>query len=95
MIIGMEWLEGFSPVKVHWAQKCLTTPYNNGFITLQGILPRSLECNMVELAHVTIDSSAASELNRCCRLVLFRLVPDLFPLLCCWSRRKMACGDFV
>jgi hypothetical protein len=49
MILGMEWLERFSPMKIHWAHNWLSIPYNNGTITLQGILPSSLKCNMVEL----------------------------------------------
>jgi hypothetical protein len=55
MILGMEWLQRSSPMKIHWAQKWLSIPYNNGTITLQGILPRSLECNMVELIRLSSE----------------------------------------
>jgi hypothetical protein len=55
MILGMEWLERFSPMKIHWAHKWLSIPYNNGTITLQGILPGSLECNMVELIQLSSE----------------------------------------
>jgi hypothetical protein len=27
MILGMEWLERFSQMKIHWAHKWLTIPY--------------------------------------------------------------------
>jgi hypothetical protein len=27
MTVGMDWLELFSPMKIHWAQKWLTFPY--------------------------------------------------------------------
>jgi hypothetical protein len=39
-------------MKVHWAQKWLTIPYQNSHITLQGILPGVLDCNMIELLHL-------------------------------------------
>jgi hypothetical protein len=47
-------------MKVHWAQKLLTIPYNNGHVTLQGMLHVSLECNIMELAHLTADPSISS-----------------------------------
>jgi hypothetical protein len=50
MIVGMEWLLRFSPIKVHWVQKWLKIPYGNSHITLQGMLSGVLYCNMVELA---------------------------------------------
>jgi hypothetical protein len=53
MIIGMDWLEQFSPMKTHWAQKWLTILYNNSHITLQSILPSNLDCNMVELVQLS------------------------------------------
>jgi hypothetical protein len=36
-------------MKVHWAHKWLSIPYHNGTITLQGLVPDSVDCNMVEL----------------------------------------------
>jgi hypothetical protein len=56
----MEWLERFSPMKVHWAQKWLSVPYGNGTITLQGIVPGSLDCNMVELVQISSDQQPES-----------------------------------
>ncbi|CAD6249360.1 unnamed protein product [Miscanthus lutarioriparius] len=38
MIIGMDWLESFSPMQVHWKHKWLTIPYAAKLVTLQGEL---------------------------------------------------------
>jgi hypothetical protein len=63
MIVGMELLKRFSPMKVHWSQKRLTIPYGNSHVTLQGILAGVLDCNMVELAQLEVqdfpDSTAS------------------------------------
>lgn len=34
LIIGMDWLEAFSPMKVHWAEKWMSIPYGSGSVTL-------------------------------------------------------------
>jgi hypothetical protein len=61
MIVGMEWLERYSPMKVHWAQRWLTIPYQNSHITLQGMLPGVLDCNMIELLHLNSEESSMSK----------------------------------
>jgi hypothetical protein len=59
----MEWLERFSPMKIHWARKWLTIPYGSTFITLQGLLPDSLDCAVIELSQITsnvnVDKNAS------------------------------------
>jgi hypothetical protein len=55
MVIGMEWLERLSPMKVHWAQEWLTIPYHKSQVTLQGILPLVIDYNMVELLHLATE----------------------------------------
>jgi hypothetical protein len=44
MILGMEWLERYSPMKVHWTH-----------ITLHGILPGVLDYNIIELMQIQSD----------------------------------------
>jgi hypothetical protein len=39
IIIGMDWLESFSPMRVHWKQKWLEIPYEGRSLTLQGVVP--------------------------------------------------------
>jgi hypothetical protein len=58
MVVGMEWLERFSPMKIHWAQKWLTVPYGSSFITLQGLLPDRIDYIVIELSQITSDIPA-------------------------------------
>ena len=37
VIVGMDWLEQFSPMQVHWRDKWLIIPYQNTFSLLQGL----------------------------------------------------------
>jgi hypothetical protein len=55
MVVGMEWLERYSPVRVHLSQKWLTIPYQGSQITLQGLTPGILNCAMIELLHIHFD----------------------------------------
>jgi hypothetical protein len=38
MIIGMDWLESFSPMQVHWKDKWLSIPYEGTSVVLRGDL---------------------------------------------------------
>jgi hypothetical protein len=55
MIVGIDWLEKHSPMKIPWAQKWLTISYLNTHVTLQGLLPGVVDCHMVELFHISVD----------------------------------------
>jgi hypothetical protein len=37
IILGMDWLETFSPMQVHWKQKWVQVHYQGSPVTLQGI----------------------------------------------------------
>jgi len=37
LIVGMDWLEQFSPMQVHWLQKWMMIPYQGQWILLQGL----------------------------------------------------------
>jgi hypothetical protein len=39
MILGMDWLEEFSTMKVHWKHKWMAIPYNGSTAFVQGIVP--------------------------------------------------------
>ena len=60
MIIGMDWLEAFSPMKVHWAEKWMSIPYGSGHILLQGLSPESEKCSVLQLYQIAADSSGSS-----------------------------------
>jgi hypothetical protein len=59
MVVGMEWLERYSPMKVHWSQKWLTIPYQDSHVTLQG-LTRVLDCAMLQLCHIQTDTAESA-----------------------------------
>ncbi|XP_048527388.1 uncharacterized protein LOC125506673 [Triticum urartu] len=42
-VLGMDWLEQFSPMSCHWLDKTLTFEYHGGTITLQGVRQKQLE----------------------------------------------------
>jgi hypothetical protein len=72
MIIGMEWLEKFSPMKIHWAHKWLRIPYNSSFVTIQGLKLGSFDCVMVELLQLSSEEqvSKADTIPECIQVVL-------------------------
>lgn len=37
MIVGMDWLESFSPMQIHWSAKWVAIPYNGQTHILQGL----------------------------------------------------------
>jgi hypothetical protein len=54
MIVGMDWLEAFSPMQVHWRHKWMAIPYQGSTAMLQGITPKLVEevivhvCSLME-----------------------------------------------
>jgi hypothetical protein len=40
MILGMDWLQAYSPMKVHWGDKWMAIPYQGSTAVLQGMDPR-------------------------------------------------------
>jgi hypothetical protein len=49
LILGMDWLERFSPMWVHWRRKKLRFTYNGKDITLQGIKDCTTQCNKIKV----------------------------------------------
>ena len=39
-VLGMDWLEQFSPMSCHWLDKTLTFEHHGAMITLQGVRPK-------------------------------------------------------
>jgi len=57
MIIGMDWLEAFSPMKVHWLQKWICIPYGSIQVLLRGQHPHSAADSLVQVYHIASDAS--------------------------------------
>lgn len=57
-IIGMDWLEMYSPMQVHWHLKWLAIPYDGQVRILQGLLPDNADHLLLHIA--SVDSETAS-----------------------------------
>lgn len=44
MVLGADWLDSFSPMWIHWAQKILRFTHHGHRIQLQGIVSDQLQC---------------------------------------------------
>jgi hypothetical protein len=53
IIVGMDWLENFSPMEIHWKNKWMLLPYNNTKVLLQGNLPEHPPHTVVQLLPLT------------------------------------------
>lgn len=61
MIVDMDWLQAFSPMKIHWEQKWLLIPYGSTQIVLQGILPDCAACFVIQLHHIASEAPTSAE----------------------------------
>lgn len=57
LILGMDWLEAFSPMKVNWRSKWMSIPYGPGTALLHGLSYLESECDSLQL--FSISSSAS------------------------------------
>lgn len=61
MILGLDWLEQFSPMKVHWKQKWMVLPYKNSSITLFGSLPNLHEGFIIQVCSVQVSMQVSAK----------------------------------
>lgn len=47
IVLGMDWLEQYSPMTVHWARKWMKFEYKGQEVTLQGVQPLTEKCQMI------------------------------------------------
>lgn len=59
LILGMDWLEQHSPIKVHWKQKWISIPYKGSTAILHGFSPSHVDTLMVQVC------SIAAQLDIC------------------------------
>lgn len=53
LVVGMDWLEQFSPMRIDWYNKWSAIAYQGSTILLQGILPAVPECTVVQVMLVS------------------------------------------
>lgn len=63
MIVGMDWLEAFSPMKVDWKNKWLVLSYHGSIVLLQGILHAIPEGSIVEMIVVLMVDDKPIQLD--------------------------------
>lgn len=61
LIVGMDWLEAFSPMKVDWKFKWLSIPFKGSQVFLQGIVEDNYPELLVHISEFCHISSAASQ----------------------------------
>jgi hypothetical protein len=57
-ILGMDWLEQFSPMKVHWNLKWMAIPYQGYTALLQGTLQPVPDAVLVQERPISMDTQA-------------------------------------
>jgi hypothetical protein len=68
VIIGMDWLESFSPMRVHWKNKWLEIPYANQTVKLQGVAPVFPEEILVQLCVISAEATCSSPAKLPCEV---------------------------
>lgn len=53
VILGMDWLEQFSPMRIDWAKKWLEFHYQQQLIRLKGLQPKLNHCDSISLHQLT------------------------------------------
>jgi hypothetical protein len=60
VILGMDWLEMFSPMTVDWKHKWLSLPHSGSTVVLQGYQPLVPACTILEIWPVTVTEPASA-----------------------------------
>jgi len=63
VILGMDWLESFSPMQIHWKQKWLLIPYEGSYSLLQGNALDVPMGSVVQVCALLVTDSKAVELD--------------------------------
>lgn len=56
MIVGMDWLKAYSPMKIHWLQRWISLPHGRSTAILHGMSPPTQDCQLLQLFLVVADS---------------------------------------
>jgi hypothetical protein len=55
LILGMDWLQAFSPMKINWKSKWMSIPYGSRSVLLQGLLPDDSDCFVAQLFSISSE----------------------------------------
>ena len=56
IILGMDWLEAYSPMKVHWGHKWMAIPYQGSAVLLYGSWPEAPGGTMVQVCLLELST---------------------------------------
>jgi len=84
MIVGMDWMQHYSPMRVDWLQKWMVIPYHNSEVTLFGMLPELPAGSVLQVCSVQPEASSEDILPEIQQLIskypaLFEVPTDLPP----------------
>jgi hypothetical protein len=60
IILGMDWLEAFSPMRVSWKDKWMSIPYGSGFRLLKGMASIDSDSSLLQLFSISSVESSTS-----------------------------------
>jgi hypothetical protein len=60
IILGMDWLEAFSPMRVSWKDKWMSIPYGSGFRFLKGMASIDSDSSLLQLFSISSVESSTS-----------------------------------
>lgn len=63
IILGMDWLESYSPMQVHWQQRWLSIKYHGHTVVLLGILPVETSDLVIQLLSVEAQDPSPTQLE--------------------------------
>lgn len=55
MILGLDWLEQFSPMRVHWKHRWLSIPYNGSTVILTGNLDSLPQGSVIQVCSIQVE----------------------------------------
>lgn len=61
IILGMDWLSAFSPMKVNWQDKWMSIPYGPSAVVLQALQSSESGCNVIQLFNITSDATVEQQ----------------------------------
>jgi hypothetical protein len=78
LILGMDWLELYSPMEVHWQDKWLSIPYNGDTVLLQGITSLGDSEIVIQLLAMEVSANTAATTDLPLDIALLAEFPQVF-----------------
>jgi hypothetical protein len=63
LILGYDWLELYSPMRVHWSAKWLSIPYGSINVVIRGILSKLNVGDKVQICQVSKENTLLESID--------------------------------